>query len=134
MIDLPVIERLSTEAAKVNASIIWLHGLGADGNDFVPVVPQLNLPADYAIRFVFSRRFFEERGRFASSGRVAPRAPPVRDADLRRSALIRVSAGRRQCGPEVPDLGDDGRRIQLCDLPCLLSVICIAGSQPGWLQ
>ena len=53
MSDLPVIERLSTEAAEVNASIIWLHGLGADGNDFVPVVPQLNLPADYAIRFVF---------------------------------------------------------------------------------
>lgn len=27
-----------------NASIIWLHGLGADGNDFVPVVEMLNLP------------------------------------------------------------------------------------------
>lgn len=36
-----------------NASVIWLHGLGADGNDFVPVVPQLNLPAAMAVRFVF---------------------------------------------------------------------------------
>ena len=53
MSDLPVIELLSTEAAEVDASVIWLHGLGADGNDFVPVVPQLNLPADYAVRFVF---------------------------------------------------------------------------------
>ena len=34
------------------ASIIWLHGLGADGNDFAPIVPELELP-DMAIRFVF---------------------------------------------------------------------------------
>ncbi len=34
------------------ASIIWLHGLGADGNDFAPVVPELRLP-EGAIRFVF---------------------------------------------------------------------------------
>lgn len=53
MSELPVIEVLSNQAAEVNASIIWLHGLGADGNDFVPVVPQLNLPDDYAVRFVF---------------------------------------------------------------------------------
>jgi len=53
MSDLPVIELLSTEAAEVDASVIWLHGLGADGNDFVPVVPQLKLGEDYAVRFVF---------------------------------------------------------------------------------
>jgi len=35
------------------ASVIWLHGLGADGNDFVPVVRELDLPVDLAIRFVF---------------------------------------------------------------------------------
>jgi phospholipase/carboxylesterase len=34
------------------ASIIWLHGLGADGNDFVPLVNELDLPK-LAIRFVF---------------------------------------------------------------------------------
>jgi len=34
------------------ASIIWLHGLGADGNDFAPIVPELRLP-QAAIRFVF---------------------------------------------------------------------------------
>lgn len=33
------------------ASIIWLHGLGADGNDFAPIAPQLGLPCD--VRFVF---------------------------------------------------------------------------------
>lgn len=36
-----------------NACVIWLHGLGADGHDFVPIVPELGLPADHRIRFVF---------------------------------------------------------------------------------
>jgi phospholipase/carboxylesterase len=35
------------------ASVIWLHGLGADGNDFVPIVPELQLPDSMAVRFVF---------------------------------------------------------------------------------
>ncbi|TFW35830.1 alpha/beta hydrolase [Massilia horti] len=35
------------------ASIIWLHGLGADGNDFVPLVRELDLSGLPAIRFVF---------------------------------------------------------------------------------
>ena len=34
-------------------SVIWLHGLGADGNDFVPIIPELHLPASPAIRFIF---------------------------------------------------------------------------------
>ena len=34
-------------------SVIWLHGLGADGNDFAPIVPQLVDPAWPALRFVF---------------------------------------------------------------------------------
>lgn len=40
-------------SAKPTASIIWLHGLGADGHDFVNIVPELNLPKDLALRFVF---------------------------------------------------------------------------------
>lgn len=35
------------------ASVIWLHGLGADGSDFVPVVPELGLPEDLPVRFIF---------------------------------------------------------------------------------
>jgi phospholipase/carboxylesterase len=38
--------------ANPATSIIWLHGLGADGNDFAPIVPELDLPKT-AIRFVF---------------------------------------------------------------------------------
>jgi phospholipase/carboxylesterase len=36
-----------------NAAIVWLHGLGADGNDFVPIVNEMRLPATASIRFVF---------------------------------------------------------------------------------
>ena len=35
------------------STVILLHGLGADGNDFVPMVPQLQLPAEMAVRFLF---------------------------------------------------------------------------------
>ncbi len=36
-----------------DGSIIWLHGLGADGHDFEPIVPELQLPAGLSLRFVF---------------------------------------------------------------------------------
>ena len=35
------------------ASVIWLHGLGADGYDFVPIVNQFNLPTALGIKFIF---------------------------------------------------------------------------------
>ena len=35
------------------AAVIWLHGLGADGNDFVPIIGEMRLPAALPIRFVF---------------------------------------------------------------------------------
>jgi phospholipase/carboxylesterase len=36
-----------------NAAVVWLHGLGADGNDFVPIVPELRLPPAIQARFIF---------------------------------------------------------------------------------
>ena len=35
------------------ASIIWLHGLGADGHDFEPIVPELNIPDVLGVKFIF---------------------------------------------------------------------------------
>jgi phospholipase/carboxylesterase len=35
------------------AAVIWMHGLGADGHDFVPIVPELHLPPARPVRFVF---------------------------------------------------------------------------------
>ena len=49
---LPCIEVQTGE--RSDCAVIWLHGLGADGNDFVPVVPELGLhDAGIAARFVF---------------------------------------------------------------------------------
>lgn len=36
-----------------DATIIWLHGLGADGHDFESIVPELRIPQDLKVRFVF---------------------------------------------------------------------------------
>ena len=36
-----------------DAAVIWLHGLGADGNDFAPIVPELRLPDRFKVRFIF---------------------------------------------------------------------------------
>ncbi len=47
----PCIEK--NPQGKARYSIIWLHGLGADGNDFLPILPELRLPEDMAVRFVF---------------------------------------------------------------------------------
>ncbi|QUM86490.1 MULTISPECIES: alpha/beta hydrolase [unclassified Moritella] len=38
---------------SANASVIWLHGLGANGHDFAPVVPMIALPVEHQVRYVF---------------------------------------------------------------------------------
>jgi len=38
---------------QADGSVIWLHGLGADGHDFEAMVPQLYLPASLKLRFIF---------------------------------------------------------------------------------
>lgn len=51
--------RHETDAAVIltpsapTATVIWLHGLGADGHDFVPIVPELHLAPNLAVRFIF---------------------------------------------------------------------------------
>ena len=49
-----VLEAIEVETGPApRAAVIWLHGLGADGHDFEPVVPELGLPASLPVRFVF---------------------------------------------------------------------------------
>lgn len=49
-----LLEHIELEPSKpATASIIWLHGLGADGHDFEPIVPELHLPDILPIRFIF---------------------------------------------------------------------------------
>lgn len=40
-------------AGEHRASVIWLHGLGADGHDFEPIVPELHLDPSRGVRFIF---------------------------------------------------------------------------------
>jgi phospholipase/carboxylesterase len=48
---LPTVEQQT--APNPTHSVIWLHGLGADGHDFAPIVPELVAPQWPALRFVF---------------------------------------------------------------------------------
>ena len=49
-----MLETLELETGpRPTAAVIWLHGLGADGHDFEPIVPELDLAATPAVRFVF---------------------------------------------------------------------------------
>lgn len=48
---LPCLEQDPQEPAV--ASVIWMHGLGADGHDFAPIPPVLGLPAELPVRFIF---------------------------------------------------------------------------------
>lgn len=49
-----LLENIEIETApNPSVAIIWMHGLGADGNDFVPLVRELDLTGLPAIRFVF---------------------------------------------------------------------------------
>ena len=77
-------------------SVLWLHGLGADGHDFEPIVPELRLPAGLSLRFVFphapvqpvtinggmAMRSWYDILSFDSSGRAD------RDGLLKSSALL----------------------------------------------
>lgn len=44
---------LLNPSAPIRRALIWCHGLGADGHDFVPLAQALNLPPTHATRFIF---------------------------------------------------------------------------------
>jgi phospholipase/carboxylesterase len=49
-----LLETVEVETAPApRAAVVWLHGLGADGHDFEPIVPELGIPDSLAVRFVF---------------------------------------------------------------------------------
>ncbi|TDI90644.1 MAG: alpha/beta fold hydrolase [Gammaproteobacteria bacterium] len=80
-----------TTGESPDAAVIWLHGLGADGSDFEAIVPELQLPADLALRFVFPHA--PERAVAINSGMqmrawydVDPSSPLSGGDDIRESA------------------------------------------------
>lgn len=50
-----MLERIEIEpdSGSANASVIWLHGLGASGDDFAPIVPQIKLDDAIKVRYIF---------------------------------------------------------------------------------
>jgi len=54
MIESNVLETIEINPAQAaTGSVIWLHGLGADGHDFQGIIPQLSLPEAIHLRFIF---------------------------------------------------------------------------------
>ena len=47
-----MLDAIDLPAKSHRATIIWLHGLGADGHDFAPIAKELNLPESMGVRFI----------------------------------------------------------------------------------
>lgn len=65
----------------VRSVVIWLHGLGADGHDFEPIVPELRIPSELGVRFVFPHA--PRIPVSINAGMVMPAWYDIRDLDLR---------------------------------------------------
>lgn len=90
---LPCVEIETSNA--VNASVIWLHGLGANGHDFEPIIPELRLPKQAGIRFVFPHA--PSIPVTINGGMVMPAWYDILEMSIDRkidTAQILVSAGR----------------------------------------
>ena len=79
-------------ATNPGASVIWLHGLGADGNDFAPIVPALRLPQT-PVRFVFPHAPVQP---VTINGGMRMRAwYDIRDGEIRREDEDGVRASQK---------------------------------------
>ena len=96
----PLLPSIELETAPhPMASIIWLHGLGADGSDFVPIVPELKLPPTLAVRFVFPHA--PVRKVTINNGAAMRAWYDIASADMNNRADI---AGVRQSQAEIEAL------------------------------
>lgn len=96
-------------APNPTASVIWLHGLGADGNDFVPIVPELALPQSMPTRFVFPHAPI--RSVTINSGMRMRAWYDIAAADLNsRADLVGVRQSRSQLEELIEREGARGMR------------------------
>ncbi len=84
-------------APDPSAAIIWLHGLGADANDFVPIVPQLLRPQERAWRFVFPN---------------APLRPVTINGGMRMRAWYDIKSFDRTDGEDIAGFQDTDRQLR----------------------
>lgn len=71
---------------SIDKAVIWLHGLGASGHDFEPVVPQLGLSDDMAVRFIFPHA--PKRAVTINGGMVMPAWYDILEMSLERKVDI----------------------------------------------
>ena len=110
---LPAIEQETR--SNPDASVIWLHGLGADGHDFAPIVPELGLPAELGIRFIFPHA--PAIPVTVNNGYVMPAWFDILEMDIDRKVdaaqlLVSAAAINRLIEREL-ERGIDSRRIIL---------------------
>lgn len=102
-------------SSPADSVVIWLHGLGADGNDFAPLVPQLELPGDRAVRFVFPHA--PKMPVTVNGGYVMPAWYDIRELSLDRKIdvdqLCRSAEAISQLIERELERGIDSRRIVL---------------------
>jgi len=87
-------EQLET-SQNPSFSVIWLHGLGASGHDFVPLVPQLKLASNLGVRFIFPHA--PERPVSVNGGYIMPSWYDIYEMDIDRKidqSQILVSAAQ----------------------------------------
>ena len=82
---LPCVEVGSNDATH---SVIWLHGLGADGHDFEPIVDELNL--NQKIRFVFPHA--PQIAVTINNGMIMPAWYDIKAAQIDRSRNKKITA------------------------------------------
>lgn len=110
---LPAIEQETRP--NPDAAVIWLHGLGANGYDFAPIVPELNLPVELGIRFIFPHA--PSIAVTVNNGFVMPAWFDILEMDIDRKVdsdqlLVSAAAINRLIDREL-ERGIDSRRILL---------------------
>lgn len=71
---------------SIDKAVIWLHGLGASGHDFEPVVPQLGLSDEMAVRFIFPHA--PKRAVTINGGMVMPAWYDILEMSLERKVDV----------------------------------------------
>ncbi len=96
-----LLNRIEIEPTQVaaRAAVIWLHGLGASGHDFEPIVPYLRVPAELGVRFVFPHAPMQPVT--VNAGMTMPSWYDIYDMDIPRREDV---AGIRATGQHIAAL------------------------------
>ena len=102
------LERITIEPkTTATACVIWLHGLGDSGAGFAPVVPELGLPVNHSIRFVFPHA--TEQAVTINQGYVMRSWYDIKSMDLHdRAAMDRVLASEISVNALIKEQVDAG--------------------------